>query len=299
MSISVKNLTKRYGDQLAVNNLSFEAQPGEVVGFLGPNGAGKSTTMKIITGYLPDYEGDVEVCGFNVKSDPIEVKRRVGYLPETNPLYLDMFVREFLIFLANITKTPAKRVDEMIEITGLGPEQHKRIGALSKGYRQRVGLAQAIIHDPEVLILDEPTTGFDVNQLVDVRSVIKDLGKRKTVLLSTHIMQEVELLCDRVIIIDKGLIRADEPVDALRNSARQKAIYVRFSGSVSQNALRGIPGVMHARPDGEAWILESKPKTDLSKVVFDFAVKRQLTIIENRPITMGLEEVFRNLTKAQ
>jgi ABC-2 type transport system ATP-binding protein len=299
MSISVKNLTKRYGDQLAVNNLSFEAQPGEVVGFLGPNGAGKSTTMKIITGYLPDYEGDVEVCGFNVKSDPIEVKRRVGYLPETNPLYLDMFVREFLIFLANITKTPAKRVDEMIEITGLGPEQHKRIGALSKGYRQRVGLAQAIIHDPEVLILDEPTTGFDVNQLVDVRSVIKDLGKRKTVLLSTHIMQEVELLCDRVIIIDKGLIRADEPVDALRNSARQKAIYVRFSGSVSQNALRGIPGVMHARPDGEAWILESKPETDLSKVVFDFAVKRQLTIIENRPITMGLEEVFRNLTKAQ
>jgi ABC-2 type transport system ATP-binding protein len=299
MSISVKNLTKRYGDQLAVNNLSFEAQPGEVVGFLGPNGAGKSTTMKIITGYLPDYEGDVEVCGFNVKSDPIEVKRRVGYLPETNPLYLDMFVREFLIFLANITKTPAKRVDEMIEITGLGPEQHKRIGALSKGYRQRVGLAQAIIHDPEVLILDEPTTGFDVNQLVDVRSVIKDLGKRKTVLLSTHIMQEVELLCDRVIIIDKGLIRADEPVDALRNSARQKAIYVRFSGSVSQNALRGIPGVLHARPDGEAWILESKPETDLSKVVFDFAVKRQLTIIENRPITMGLEEVFRNLTKAQ
>lgn len=299
MSISVKNLTKRYGDQLAVNNLSFEAQPGEVVGFLGPNGAGKSTTMKIITGYLPDYEGDVEVCGFNVKSDPIEVKRRVGYLPETNPLYLDMFVREFLIFLANITKTPAKRVDEMIEITGLGPEQHKRIGALSKGYRQRVGLAQAIIHDPEVLILDEPTTGFDVNQLVDVRSVIKELGKRKTVLLSTHIMQEVELLCDRVIIIDKGLIRADEPVDALRNSARQKAIYVRFSGSVSQNALRGIPGVMHARPDGEAWILESKPETDLSKVVFDFAVKRQLTIIENRPITMGLEEVFRNLTKAQ
>jgi ABC-2 type transport system ATP-binding protein len=297
MSISVKNLTKRYGDQLAVNNLSFDIQPGEVVGFLGPNGAGKSTTMKIITGYLPDYEGSVQVCGHNVAEEPIAVKQKIGYLPENNPLYLDMYVKEFLSFLANVTHSPKKRVEEMIEITGLGPERHKRIGALSKGYRQRVGLAQAILHDPEVLILDEPTTGFDVNQLVEVRSIIKELGKNKTVMLSTHIMQEVDLLCDRVIIIDKGEIKADEPVEVLRSSSRQKAVYVKFSESVNLNALRGINGVLQVRADKEGWIIESKPETDLSKAVFDFAVKKKLTIVENRPVVVGLEEIFRSLTK--
>jgi ABC-2 type transport system ATP-binding protein len=297
MSISVKNLSKRYGDQLAVNDVSFDIQPGEVVGFLGPNGAGKSTTMKIITGYLPEFDGKVSVCGHDVAENPLEVKRKIGYLPENNPLYLDMYVKEFLSFLARVTHTPKARVEEMIEITGLGPERHKQIGALSKGYRQRVGLAQAILHDPEVLILDEPTTGFDVNQLVEVRAVIKELGKNKTVMLSTHIMQEVELLCDRVIIIDKGHIRANEPVESLRTSARQKAIFVKFSEQISLNTLRGISGVIQVRQENDGWIIESKPETDLSKMVFDFAVKRKLTISENRPVTVGLEDVFRSLTK--
>lgn len=297
MSISVKNLSKRYGDQLAVNDVSFDIQPGEVVGFLGPNGAGKSTTMKIITGYLPEFDGKVSVCGHDVAENPLEVKRKIGYLPENNPLYLDMYVKEFLSFLAHVTHTPKARVEEMIEITGLGPERHKQIGALSKGYRQRVGLAQAILHDPEVLILDEPTTGFDVNQLVEVRAVIKELGKNKTVMLSTHIMQEVELLCDRVIIIDKGHIRANEPVESLRTSARQKAIFVKFSEQISLNTLRGISGVIQVRQENDGWIIESKPETDLSKIVFDFAVKRKLTISENRPVTVGLEDVFRSLTK--
>lgn len=217
MSIFVKEVVKKYGAQTALNGVSFEASKGEIIGFLGPNGAGKSTMMKIITGYIPANKGSVKVCGFDINTHPIEVKKRVGYLPEHNPLYLDMYVREYLSFMGEIHKVPSlkKRVDEMIERVGLTQEAHKKIQALSKGYRQRVGLAQAMIHDPEVLILDEPTSGLDPNQIVEIRDVIASIGKEKTVMLSTHILQEVEAMCSRAIIISKGNVVADAPVKEL------------------------------------------------------------------------------------
>jgi len=217
MSIFVKEVVKKYGAQTALNGVSFEAAKGEIIGFLGPNGAGKSTMMKIITGYIPANKGAVKVCGFDINTHPIEVKKRVGYLPEHNPLYLDMYVREYLSFMGEIHKVTSlkKRVDEMIERVGLTQEAHKKIQALSKGYRQRVGLAQAMIHDPEVLILDEPTSGLDPNQIVEIRDVIASIGKEKTVMLSTHILQEVEAMCSRAIIISKGNVVADAPVKEL------------------------------------------------------------------------------------
>lgn len=218
MSIRVDTLTKVYGQQKAVDGISFTAEPG-VLGFLGPNGAGKSTTMKILTGFIPQTSGEAQVCGFNVATQPIEVKRRIGYLPESNALYQDMYVRESLAFIAGIHQiaNAADRIEEVIEITGLTPERHKKIGQLSKGYRQRVGLAQAIIHDPEVLILDEPTSGLDPNQLVGIRQLIRDLGQSKTIILSTHIMQEVEAVCNNVIIINKGQIVANDSLSGLRS----------------------------------------------------------------------------------
>jgi ABC-2 type transport system ATP-binding protein len=217
MSIFVKEVVKKYGAQTALNGISFEAAKGEIIGFLGPNGAGKSTMMKIITGYIPANKGVVKVCGFDINTHPIEVKKRVGYLPEHNPLYLDMYVREYLSFMGEIhgVSPLKKRVDEMIERVGLTQEAHKKIQALSKGYRQRVGLAQAMIHDPEVLILDEPTSGLDPNQIVEIRDVIASIGKEKTVMLSTHILQEVEAMCSRAIIISKGNVVADAPVKEL------------------------------------------------------------------------------------
>ncbi len=217
MSISVESLTKVYGNQHAVDGISFSAQPG-VLGFLGPNGAGKSTTMKILTGYIPQTSGKATVCGFDVEMQSLEVKRNIGYLPESNPLYQDMYVRESLAFIANIHQVPdaSKRIDEVIELTGLTPEKHKKISQLSKGYRQRVGLAQAILHNPQVLILDEPTSGLDPNQLIGIRQLIRDLGKTKTVVLSTHIMQEVEAVCDHVVIINKGKIVANDTLEGLR-----------------------------------------------------------------------------------
>ena len=220
MSIVVNNVSKLYGDQLALNKVSFEVKKGEIVGFLGPNGAGKSTMMKIITCYIPPTEGDVSVCGLDIWNDSLALRKKVGYLSETNPLYFEMYVREFLEFIAGIhkIKDKKKRIDEVIRMTHLELEQHKKIGALSRGYKQRVGLAQALIHDPEVLILDEPTTGLDPNQLVEIRELIKKCGKTKTVLLSTHIMQEVEALCDRVIIINKGLIVADSKIHELQDA---------------------------------------------------------------------------------
>lgn len=296
MSIEVKNAVKLYGEQRALNDVSFSISSGEVVGFLGPNGAGKSTMMKIITCYLGKTSGEVNVCGFNVDSDPIEVKRRVGYLPETNPLYLDMYIVEFLRFVAGINKTPKSRVEDMIALTGLGPERHKKIGQLSKGYRQRVGLAQALIHDPEVLILDEPTTGLDPNQLVEIRALIKELGKEKTVMLSTHIMQEVEMLCDRVIIINKGTILTDQPADALRNASQSKAVLVRFSDTINTSALRKINGVLRVKKLDQGILVESEKHVDLSRALFDFAIHNKTTIVESRPYELGLEEVFRNLT---
>jgi len=225
MSISVESLSKVYGKQKAVDGISFSAQPG-VLGFLGPNGAGKSTTMKILTGYIPQTSGKASVCGFDVQTQPIEVKRSIGYLPESNPLYQDMYVRESLQFIADIHKidNADKRIEEVIEITGLTPEKHKKIGQLSKGYKQRVGLAQAILHDPQVLILDEPTSGLDPNQLIGIRQLIRDLGKTKTVVLSTHIMQEVEAVCDHVVIINKGNIVADDTLEGLRKKNAGKSL---------------------------------------------------------------------------
>jgi ABC-2 type transport system ATP-binding protein len=225
MSIVVESLTKIYGEQKAVDGISFSAQPG-VLGFLGPNGAGKSTTMKILTTFIPQTAGKASVCGFDVEKQPLEVKRIIGYLPESNPLYLDMYVKESLLFIAGIhqMQSPQNRIAEIIEQTGLGPEQHKKIGQLSKGYRQRVGLAQAILHDPQVLILDEPTSGLDPNQLIGIRQLILDLGKTKTVILSTHIMQEVEAVCNHVIIINKGKIVADDTLTGLRDKNKGKTL---------------------------------------------------------------------------
>jgi ABC-2 type transport system ATP-binding protein len=231
MSIIVESLTKVYGKQKAVDNISFSAGPG-VLGFLGPNGAGKSTTMKILTGFIPQTSGKAFVCGYDVETQPLAVKRSIGYLPESNPLYQEMYVRESLSFIAGIheVRDAAKRIDEVIEITGLGPEKHKKIGQLSKGYRQRVGLAQAIIPDPEVLILDEPTSGLDPNQLIGIRQLIRDLGKTKTIVLSTHIMQEVEAVCDRVVIINKGTIVADDTLAGLTKKSGSKSLEHIFIG---------------------------------------------------------------------
>lgn len=232
MSISVQSLTKVYGQQKAVDGISFSAGPG-VLGFLGPNGAGKSTTMKILTGYIPQTAGSAHVCGFDVATHALEVKRSIGYLPESNPLYQDMYVREALAFIAGIHQVPQpqKRIDEIIEQTGLTPERHKKIGQLSKGYRQRVGLAQAILHDPQVLILDEPTSGLDPNQLIGIRQLIRDLGRSKTIILSTHIMQEVEAVCSKVIIIDKGKIVADDTLEGLRSKNNGKTLEDIFIGA--------------------------------------------------------------------
>jgi ABC-2 type transport system ATP-binding protein len=231
MSIRVESLTKVYGKQNAVNGISFSAEPG-VLGFLGPNGAGKSTTMKILTCFIPQTSGSASVCGFDVEKDSLEVRKHIGYLPESNSLYLDMYVKESLAFIASVHKidSPQKKIAEVIEQTGLGPEQHKKIGQLSKGYRQRVGLAQAILHDPEVLILDEPTSGLDPNQLIGIRQLIKDLGKTKTVILSTHIMQEVEAVCSQVIIINKGNIVADDSLEGLRKKNKGKTLENIFIG---------------------------------------------------------------------
>ena len=225
MSIAVESLTKVYGSQKAIDRISFSANPG-VLGFLGPNGAGKSTTMKILTCFIPQTGGKASVCGFDIEKQPLEVKRRIGYLPESNPLYLDMYVKESLAFIAGVhgMHSPGSRIAEVIEQTGLGPEQQKKIGQLSKGYRQRVGLAQAILHDPEVLILDEPTSGLDPNQLIGIRQLIRDLGKTKTVILSTHIMQEVEAVCNQVIIINKGKIVADDTLENLRTANKSKTL---------------------------------------------------------------------------
>ncbi len=223
MSLSVKNITKQYKKQIAVDDISFEIKSGEIVGFLGPNGAGKSTTMKIISCFIPPTKGTVTVCGFDVSNDDLKVKKKVGYLPESNPLYYDMYVKEFLNFIASLHKINNKkeRIKEMIEMVGLQNEQHKKIGTLSKGYKQRVGLAQAMIHDPEVLILDEPTSGLDPNQIIEIRELIKNFGKDKTVLLSTHIMQEVESMCDRVIIINEGKLVADDSVESIKKGNKK------------------------------------------------------------------------------
>ncbi|MBL7952532.1 MAG: gliding motility-associated ABC transporter ATP-binding subunit GldA [Flavobacteriales bacterium] len=301
MSITVNGISKLYGAQKALDNVSFTVGSGEVVGFLGPNGAGKSTMMKILTCFIPPSNGTAMVCGFDTGKESLKVRRNVGYLPEHNPLYLDLYVKEYLDLVAGLhgMKDRAPRVKEMIEQVGLGPEQHKRIGALSKGYRQRVGLAQAMIHDPEVLILDEPTSGLDPNQLVDVRALIKRIGEKKTVMLSTHIMQEVEAICDRVIIIDKGKLVADDKSSVLRSGTQQReAVEVEFDRDVQANLLANIPGVLHAqRKEGHLWIIAHDASMDVRPALFRFAVDQGLQVLGMQKSERGLEEVFKELTR--
>lgn len=299
MSIEVKNLTKFYGEQAAVNSISFEVKKGEIVGFLGPNGAGKSTTMKIITGFIPSTSGEVKVCGKTVDVDSLDTRKLIGYLPENNPLYLDMYVKEYLTFVGNIykIKNVKERVAEMIKAVGLEIEQNKKIGMLSKGYRQRVGLAQAIIHDPEVLILDEPTSGLDPNQLVEIRELIKKIGKEKTVMLSTHIMQEVEAICDRVVIINKGDIVADGKTSDLQHAEGQViTVYAEFDGDVSKNQLSKIANVRKVEKIGEGWLFEGNANVDLRKQIAQYAQESKLLVLTLRVEEKRLEEVFKELT---
>ncbi len=305
MSIVVENLTKKYGVQKAVNDISFEINTGEVVGFLGPNGAGKSTTMKMITCFMAPTGGDVTVEGASILADAESVKKKIGYLPENNPLYLDMPIVDYLRFSAEVqgvekSQIPT-RIGEMIERCGLDAEKHKNIGELSKGYRQRVGLAQAMIHDPEVLILDEPTTGLDPNQIVEIRKLIKDLGKEKTVILSSHILSEVEATCDRILIINKGRIVADGSSENLRQQAQGQevlTIHIEGKGDV-EKALLGLKSVEKVGPiEGkESWFtLQSKPEASSRKEVFDLCVSKKWYLMEMTGIETRLEDVFRNLT---
>lgn len=300
MSVKVNNLTKTYGTQQAVSNISFEAKKGEVLGFLGPNGAGKTTTMKIITCFIPQTEGSVEVCGYDIAEKSIEVRRNIGYLPEHNPLYKDMYVKEYLDFAASMHKISNKkrRIDEMIEMTGLGKEAHKQIGELSKGYRQRVGLAQAMIHDPQVLILDEPTSGLDPNQLIEIRKLIKTLGQEKTLIFSTHIMQEVQAICDRVVIINRGGIVADDKIEKLQDLVvGENTLNVEFSSSVTVAQLQKIKGVRNASTIGtNRYQLKYNTNTDIREDIFRFAVANQLILLELHKETSSVESVFQQLT---
>ncbi|MFC2111251.1 gliding motility-associated ABC transporter ATP-binding subunit GldA [Bacteroidota bacterium] len=302
MSIKVDNITKLYGEQKALDNVSLDIKKGEVVGLLGPNGAGKSTMMKIITCFLPPNSGNVEVCGFNIYEQSMEIRKKVGYLPENNPLYLDMYVREYLEFVAGIYKMgkiKKQRIDEMIKVTGLEIEKKKKIGALSKGFRQRVGLAQALIHDPEVLILDEPTSGLDPNQLIEIRNLIKDIGKEKTIMLSTHIMQEVEAICDRAIIIDKGKIVADDSTKNLHQiSSGKDIVIVEFNKEIAKSLLEGIEGVKSVKNLKEnKWQIEASSKKDIREEIFQFAVQKKLSVLSMNKEEHSLEQVFQSLTK--
>jgi ABC-2 type transport system ATP-binding protein len=301
VSILVEKITKYYGQQKALNDVSFEVKKGEIVGFLGPNGAGKSTMMKILTCYTPQSEGTANVCGYDVNEASLEVRKKVGYLAEHNPLYLDMYVKEYLAFVGNLHKVDKvdKAVKSVIERTGLGIEQHKKIGQLSKGYRQRVGLSQALIHNPEVLIMDEPTTGLDPNQLEEIRKLIKEIGKEKTVMLSTHIMQEVEAICDKVIIINKGEIVANEAISFLQNNVLSKNIYtVEFDKATTRNQLKNINEVHDAKAVSDhLWQIEGKGNLDIRKALFDFAVQNNMVILTISKEEQSLENVFKQLTK--
>ena len=302
MSIIVENITKIYGEQKALDNVSFKINAGEIVGLLGPNGAGKSTMMKIITCFIPPTSGNITVYGNDIFEHSLEVRKRVGYLPENNPLYLDLYVKESLEFVAGIYKVSNKkeRVKEMIHLTGLDVEQHKKIGALSRGYRQRVGLAQAIIHDPDVLILDEPTSGLDPNQLVEIRNLIKEIGRQKTIMLSTHIMQEVEAVCSRAIIIDKGCIVADDKTSDLSSkSAGFQIFQVEFNKPVSTDLLNSINGVKLVTEISETIYKIETGDRDIREDIFRFAVQNEVAVLSLQKIERGLEEVFQQLTKRQ
>jgi ABC-2 type transport system ATP-binding protein len=299
MSILVEQLTKTYGAQNAINSISFEAKKGEVLGFLGPNGAGKTTTMKILTCFIPQTSGSANVCGFDTRTQAMAVRQRIGYLPEHNPLYKEMYVKEYLAFVAGLHKIPnvQQRVAEMIDRTGLGQEQNKIIGALSKGYRQRVGLAQAMIHNPDVLILDEPTTGLDPNQLVDIRRLIMEIATEKTVILSTHIMQEVEVLCNRVIIVNKGEIVANDTIDELRSRSKGETIVtLEFVEKTTQKALLGINGVKSAKNmGGNRWQVSAE--TDIRAAISAFAQANALSLVEMHREQSSVQDVFQSLTQ--
>jgi ABC-2 type transport system ATP-binding protein len=302
MSLVVQQLTKVYGQQLAVNNVSFSIKEGEIVGFLGPNGAGKSTTMKIATTYIPPTSGSVNVGGFNVQDEPLKARKITGYLPEHNPLYLDMYVREYLTFAAKIAGLDKVRtnirVNEMIDLCGLTIEQNKKIESLSKGYRQRIGLAQALIHDPQVLILDEPTSGLDPNQLVEIRKLIKEVSKNKTVIFSTHIMQEVKALCDRVIVINKGELVADDSLEKLLKSKQGQIIFwAEFEGEVLVEDLKTIEGVVNAEQvEKSKFKLTAREGVDIRPNVFRFAADKQLSLIGLKQEEGSLETIFKELT---
>ncbi|GAA3780532.1 gliding motility-associated ABC transporter ATP-binding subunit GldA [Corallibacter vietnamensis] len=296
MSIEVENISKFYDSQKALNNVSFHVSKPEIVGFLGPNGAGKSTMMKILTTYISPSEGNAKVNGFHILKDKLQVQKSVGYLPEHNPLYLDQYVKEYLTFNAHVYGVKKTRINEVIELTGLTPESHKKIGQLSKGYRQRVGLANALLHDPDVLILDEPTTGLDPNQLIDIRHLIKTIGKEKTIFLSTHIMQEVEAMCDRVIIINKGKIVADKKLSELREGQEQTVV-VEFDYRVEDAFLLKLPKVKQVENTHDfVYEITFSTTDDMRSHVFDFAHDNQLKILQLNQKNASLESLFRELT---
>lgn len=302
MSIEVSGLTKIYGEQKAVNNVSFKVAKGEIVGFLGPNGAGKSTTMKIITGYLKQDGGNAVVCGISADTYPIAIKKKIGYLPEANPLYYDMYVKEYLDFIADLHHLASKKakINEVIQLTGLTPEAKKRIGQLSKGYKQRVGLAAALIHDPEVLILDEPTSGLDPNQIIEIRDLIKKNGQNKTVLFSSHILQEVEAICDRVIIINKGQIVADDKVSMLQSRHKDKhMVLVQFKEPVETVLLEQLTEVESVEKIQNTYRLQTKNPELVSRQLLQLAVEHQFTIMSLQSESQSLEDVFRELTSVR
>ena len=302
MSIEINQLTKVYGEQKAINNISFSIGAGEVVGFLGPNGAGKSTTMKILSGFIPATSGTAKVMGIDVAKDPLAVKKRIGYLPELNPLYDDMFIVEYLQFNADIyqLKNAKQEIERVINKTGLSVERHKKISQLSKGYRQRVGLAQALLNNPDVLILDEPTSGLDPNQMSEIRQLIANLSKEKTILLSTHIMQEVEAMCNRVIIINRGSIVAHDTVSNVKQqiSSGNREVYIRFRDVVDAASLLQLQGVKKVESAAEGgFTISANQGADLAAILFKFAVESNTVIVEQKEIKESLEAVFQELTK--
>lgn len=302
MSIIVSGLTKLYGAQKALDNVSFSAQKGDILGFLGPNGAGKSTTMKILSCFIPQSSGEAHVCGMDVKTDSLAIRNVLGYLPESNPLYKDMYVKEYLAYIARLYKLPEpmKKVDKMIDLTGLGREQKKLIGQLSKGYKQRVGLAQAMIHNPEVLIMDEPTSGLDPNQLAEIRNVIREIGKEKVVIFSTHIMQEVEALCNRVVIINKGEIVIDDDIKGLSNLSKGgNKVTIQFSGDskVSTSAFQQIKGLSDvSKLENNSFEFSSHEDADIRVQLFDTAVTSGYKIIRMEQKSFSMEDIFQQLT---
>jgi len=299
MSVIINNLSKHYGSQKAVDSISFTINKGEIVGFLGPNGAGKSTTMKMITGYLQPDSGDIAVAGINSKFDPKGIKRKIGYLPEANPLYVDMYVQEYLQFIANIQQVSNSKaaIKRVIELTGLPLEQHKKITQLSKGYKQRVGLAAALVHDPEVLILDEPTSGLDPNQIIEIRDVIKRLGQDKTVLFSSHILPEVEALCERVIIINKGKLVADNLLSNLQKTNSANTVKVSFREPLEEEWLKRLPSVINVeKKDNYTWVLESQQPDNLNRELMEMSLLHNLKIVTLQTENNDLEAIFRTLT---